>query len=383
MKKFENALVYVDGTELRRCNVLFGERIEKIGNGNFPDAEPIPLPEGAIVLPGLIDEHIHGAGGADTMDGTEEALETIACTLAAEGTTGFLATTMTQSPQAIEKALSAAGSYFEKGGRGARLLGVHLEGPFISADYKGAQPLEYVASPSVALFERFRAAAKNTIRIVTVAPEAEGAEALVRHLHELGILVSIGHSGASCQDVFSAIEWGATHVTHTFNAQSPLHHREAGVVGSALLSDELSCELIADGIHVSVAAMKLLAKCKPEDKLILITDAIRSKGLGDGPSELGGQKVYVKNGEARLRDGTLAGSVLRMNLAIKNLTEKVGLPFLRVVDCATKNPAHDLGISNEVGTIGEGKRADFAVLDRDCNVLCTVVGGRTVFRASL
>lgn len=381
MKAFKNALVYVEGEGLKKCDLLFGERIHAIGESLGEGAEVVDLPEGAIVLPGFVDEHIHGAGGSDAMDGTHEALATIARTVAAEGTTSFLATTMTQSPENIRQALEAANAYMETPERGARLLGIHLEGPFIAAKHKGAQPLEYVAKPSVEVFEGYQAAAGGHIKIVTLAPEETGASALIAHLSDTGVIASVGHSGATYADVIGALERGATHITHTYNAQSPLHHREIGVVGSALLLDELSCELIADAIHVSVPAMKLLYKSKPAEKLILITDAIRGKGSGDGISELGGQTVYVKNGEARLEDGTLAGSVLCMNRAVQNLVEKVGVSLLQAVDCATINPARDLGLSDEIGSIRVGKRADLTVLDREYNVVLTIVGGEVVYRS--
>ena len=381
MKSFENALVYVDGEGLKKCDILFDERICEIGEKASSGAEVIALPEDAVVLPGFIDEHIHGAGGADTMDGTKEALAAMAETLAKEGTTAFLATTMTQSPETIQRALAAVREYEKSPACGARLLGVHLEGPFIAEAHKGAQPKEYIAKPSIEAFERYQTESGNQIKIVTLAPEEEGAIELVKYLTAHGVVSSIGHTIAKYEDIEKAVISGATHVTHTYNAQSPLHHREVGVVGSALLLDELSCELIADGIHVSVPAMKLLAKSKPKEKLILITDAIRAKGLGDGVSELGGQKVFVKNGEARLEDGTLAGSVLCMNRAVQNLVEKVGVPFTQAVDCAAKNPARDLGLLDEVGSIRKGKRADFTVLNRRYDVLLTVVNGNIVYRA--
>ena len=379
MKCFKNALTYVEGKGLIRTDVLFGEKIEKIGICNLAD-EFIRLPENAVVLPGFIDEHIHGAGGADAMDGTQSALETIAATVAKEGTTGFLATTMTQSRESILAAMGAVKAYREGEHGGARLLGIHLEGPFIAAEHKGAQPLEYVAKPDTAVFDEYNEASGDAIKIVTLAPEQEGAEELISHLAKKGIVASIGHTGAKCEDIARAIALGAKNVTHTFNAQSALHHREIGTVGSAMLFDELACELIADTIHVSVPAIKLLAKCKPEGKLVLITDAMRAKGLADGESELGGQKVIVKNGEARLENGTLAGSVLRMNTAIKNMVEKVGLSLESACDLATINPAKALGIEKEAGSIREGKRADFAVLDSEFNVIYTVCGGEIIYK---
>lgn len=382
MKCFKNATVYVDGEGLKKTTVCFDDKIQKISRCAIAGAEVIELPENAIVLPGFIDEHIHGAGGSDAMDGTQKDLSIIANTVAQEGTTGFLATTMTQSKENIMNAMKAVKEYREKNSdEGARVLGVHLEGPFIASKHKGAQPLEYIAVPDVETFAEYNTASGNAIKIVTLAPEVENAKELISYLTENGIVSSIGHSDAGYAKVDEAIANGATNVTHTYNAQTALHHREIGIVGSALLRDELNCELIADTIHVSVPALKLMVKNKPNDKLTLITDAMRAKGLADGESELGGQVVIVKNGEARLQDGTLAGSVLRMNRAIENMVEKVGVPFTQAVDYATINPARTLKIDDEAGSIKVGKRADFAVIDgQTYDVLCTVRGGKVVYQ---
>lgn len=377
MKCFRGASVYVAGAGVTRADITFDEIIREIGTAPT-DAETVALPEGAVVLPGFIDPHIHGAGSADAMDGTAAALATISETVAREGTTSFLATTMTESGEAILRALTAVRDCRET--PGARLLGVHLEGPFISETYAGAQPREYIAAPDIDVFDRYQAASGGHIRIVTVAPEVPGADALIRHLAETGVVPSVGHSAAGVADVRRAIACGARSVTHTYNAQSPFRHREIGVAGSALLYDELNCELIADGIHVSPEAIRLLVKNKPRGKMTLITDAMRAKGCPDGVSELGGQTVYVKNGEARLSDGTLAGSVLRMNDAVRRMVQVIGLPFTDAVDMATKNTAALLGISDSCGEIACGKRADFTVLDPDFGVLLTVVGGREVYR---
>ncbi len=379
MKCFKNALVYVAGEGVKKCTVEFDEKILSIGESST--AKEIALPEGAIVLPGFVDQHIHGAGGSDGMDGTVADLAIIAKTVAAEGTTSFLATTMTQSVENITKAMRAVKEYREGEHDGARVVGIHLEGPFIAPAFKGAQPLEYVAKPDVDVFKAYNEASGNAIKIVSLAPEVEGSEALIAYLTENGIVSSIGHTGAKCADIEKAIAKGASNVTHTYNAQTPLHHREIGTVGSAMLFDELNCELICDTIHVSVPAMRLLVKNKPADKLSLITDAMRAKGIPDGVSELGGQVVYVKNAEARLEDGTLAGSVLRMNRAVQNMVEKVGVPFTQAVDYATINPARMVGIDGEAGSIAVGKRADFTVLNANYDVLCTVVGGKVVYKA--
>lgn len=382
MKCFKNATVYVGGEGLKKCTLCFDEKIEKISRCGVKDAEIIELPEDAIVLPGFVDQHIHGAGGSDGMDGTVADIAIIAKTIAAEGTTSFAVTTMTQSPENITKAMQAVKTYREAGSEeGARVVGVHLEGPFIAAAHKGAQPLEYVKAPDIEAFDGYNAASGNAIRIVTLAPEVDGAEAFIKHLTEQGIVSSIGHTGAKYPDIEKAVACGASNVTHTYNAQSALHHREIGTVGSAMLLDELNCELIADTIHVSVPAMRLLVKNKPVDKLSLITDAMRAKGIPDGISELGGQVVYVKNGEARLEDGTLAGSVLRMNRAVQNMVEKVGVPFTQAVDYATINPARMLKIDNEAGSIEVGKRADFTVLNANYDVVLTIRGGKVIYKA--
>ena len=379
MKCFKNAMVYVAGEGVKKCDVQFDEKILSIGAAS--GAEEIALPEGAIVLPGFVDQHIHGAGGSDGMDATIADYETIAKTVAAEGTTSFVVTTMTQSVENITKAMQAVKEYRAGEHDGARVVGIHLEGPFIAPAHKGAQPLEYVAKPDVEVFKAYNEASGNAIKIVTLAPEIEGAEALIAYLTENGIVSSIGHTGAKCADIEKAIAGGASNVTHTYNAQTALHHREIGTVGSAMLFDELNCELIADTIHVSVPAMKLLIKNKPADKVSLITDAMRAKGIPDGVSELGGQVVYVKNGEARLTDGTLAGSVLRMNRALENVVTKVGVPFTQAVDYATINPARMLGIDGEVGSIAVGKRADFTVINENYDVLYTISGGKIIYKA--
>lgn len=379
MKGLKNVKVYIKNVGIVKTNIgIENGRIAYIGNEE--NIEPIFETDG-IIVPGFIDEHIHGAGGADAMDGTVEALQTISEFLAREGTTGFLATTMTQSPENITNALKAVKKVREKGEyKGAEVLGVHLEGPFISPKHVGAQPLEYVATPDAELFDKYNEASGNSIKIVTLAPEVEGGLALVKHLSNIGVVASVGHTGGKYADVVNAVAAGATNVTHTYNAQTGLHHREAGVVGAAMLLDELNCEMICDTIHVSVPAIKLVIKNKPHDKYTLITDAMRAKGMPDGKSELGGQDVFVNNGEARLADGTLAGSVLKMNVAVKNLVEKAGVPFTDAIDFATYNPAKNIGVLNERGTIEVGKRADLTVLNSDFEVLYTLVNGKIVYK---
>ncbi|MBO4594193.1 MAG: amidohydrolase family protein, partial [Clostridia bacterium] len=241
MKGFVGVKAYIEGKGIVKTNVGFENgKIAYIGNDN-KITEVLSLPEDAVIVPGFIDEHIHGAAGSDAMDGTTEALSTIANAIASEGTTGFLATTMTQSPENIKKAMRAVKDYKEENrADGAAVLGIHLEGPFISVKHVGAQPIEYVQTPSVKTFKEYNKESGNSIKLVTLAPEVEGADELVSYLKENGIVASIGHTDATYADVKAAIESGATNITHTYNAQKALHHREIGTVGSAFLFDELN-----------------------------------------------------------------------------------------------------------------------------------------------
>lgn len=379
MKGLKNGKVYVDGKGMIPCSVAFENGvITAIGEAgeDFLDVS------GYSVLPGFIDEHIHGAAGSDAMDGTVEALSTIAKAIASEGTTSFLATTMTQSPENIMKAMNGVKAYRgEVREDGAEVIGVHLEGPFISKIHVGAQPIEYVVEPSVEVFKKYNDACGNCIKIVSMAVEEPHAAELISYLKSKEIVASIGHSDAKYADVEAAVALGAGSVTHTYNAQRPIHHREIGVPGSAMLIDSLNAEIIADTIHVSVPAIKLLAKNKPKNKLTLITDAMRAKHMPDGISELGGQTVYVKNGEARLINGALAGSVLKMNDAIKNMVQKVGLSFTDAVDCATKNPAQNIGMFDKIGSITIGKRANFAVMNDNYQIVMTIRDGNIIYKA--
>lgn len=376
MKGFKNTWIVTE-KGLEKTSLTYDEKFVTIGKNEEGLQE---LPEEYVVVPGFIDEHVHGAAGSDAMDGTMEDLGKIANALASEGTTAFLATTMTQSPENITKALKAVKAHRELSPEsGAEILGVHLEGPFISKDFVGAQPIEYLAKPSVEVFKKYQDASGDCVRIVTLAPEVEGSTELIKYLVSQNIVASIGHTNATYVDVKKAVEVGATNLTHTYNAMKPLHHREVGTVGSGFLFDELNCECICDGIHVSGPAIQLLHKNKPADKMTLITDAMRAKHMPDGVSELGGQVVIVKNGEARLENGTLAGSVLKMNNAVKNVMKFLNLPLEEVVKLASQNPAKNLGVFDQMGSIKEGKRADFVILDKDLNVVQTVRNGKVIY----
>ena len=289
---------------------------------------------------------------------------------------------MTQSPENISKAMTAVKKYRENNPQeGAEVLGIHLEGPFINKSKAGAQPAEYIVNHDIEQFKHYNELSGNSIKIVTLAPETEGSADFIKYLKQNGINASIGHTSAKYEDVVRAVENGAVQITHTYNAQSPFNHREVGVVGSALLIDDLTCEIICDLIHICIPALKLLFKNKPLEKVVLISDAMRAKNLGDTISELGGQTVYVKNGEARLEDGTLAGSVLKLNEAVRNIVQKCDVPFAVAVNYATKNPAKNLGVYDKMGSIEVGKKANFAIIDKNTfEVNMTVRDGKIIYK---
>ncbi len=379
MKGFINSWIVTEEGKIKGNLIIEDGKIASLGNESAQGL--MELPENYTVIPGFIDEHIHGAMGSDAMDGTFKDLSTIAKALASEGTTGFLATTMTQSPENICHALNAVKEYREQNPEeGAEILGVHLEGPFIAKEHVGAQPIEYVQKPLVETFKVYEEASGNNIKIVTLAPEVEGAENLIKYLVSKHIVASVGHTGATYEDVKRAIAAGASNATHTYNAMKGVHHREVGTVGATFLFDELNAEIICDGIHVSAPAIQLLYKNKPHNKFTLITDAMRAKHMPDGMYELGGQPVIVKNNEARLENGTLAGSVLKMNLAVKNVMKFLNLPLEEVVKYATINPARNLHIDNEVGSIKVGKRANLVVVDENLNVIMTIRDGKVIYQ---
>lgn len=381
MVGFKGVKAYIHGKGIVKTDISIEKgKILAIGE-NLDIKDALPFNDGQVVLPGFIDQHIHGANGADAMDGNIQALKTIANAVAHEGTTGFLATTMTQSPENIINALHSVKEYMTADpSEGAKVLGVHLEGPFISTKHIGAQPLEYVAKPDVEVFDSYNKASGNAIKIVSLAPEEDGADKLIKHLVKCGIVASSGHTDAGYSAMEQAKNNGLSNVTHTYNAQKALHHRDVGTVGSALLFDELNCEAICDLIHLSAPAIKLIVKNKPHGKITLITDSMRAKYLPDGISELGGQEVIVKNGEARLKNGALAGSILKMNDAIKNIVLNCNVPFTDAVDFATINPAKNLGLDKEIGSIEVGKSADFTVLDEEFRVCLTVRAGNIIYK---
>ncbi len=376
MKGFKNCNIYVEGKGIVKSNLEVENG--KIASFNAVDGA-LELDDKYIVVPGFIDRHIHGANNSDSMYPTLKDIRNICATVASEGVSTFLPTTMTQTVENICKALENIANYIEtENDKGAYVLGMHLEGPFISKKYKGAQVESCIIPCSVEKFQIFEKASHGYIKEVTMAYEENGKE-LANYLHSKGIVASIGHTDATCAEVIEASKNGVTSATHTYNAMKGLHHREAGTVGGVFLCDSIYSELICDLVHVSSDAIKVLYKIKGQDKITLITDGIEAKHLPDGKYKLGGQDVYVKGKEARLADGTLAGSTLKMNDAIRNMQGVIGLSMEKAIDLATINPARVLGIDNQKGSIALGKDADFAIIDKDYNVYMTVSNGRVVF----
>ncbi|MBL3645465.1 N-acetylglucosamine-6-phosphate deacetylase [Bacillus sp. RHFB] len=345
------------------------------------DAKVITLSPDYQVIPGAIDIHIHGASNSDAMDATHDALSTMAKTLPKEGTTSFLATTMTQSTQAIESALLNAGKYIENQTQeNAEIVGIHLEGPFISPARKGAQPEDYIVDPDVTLFKRWQEVAGIQIKLVTLAPEQPNGLDLAAHLRGTGVVASIGHSDATYDQIDEAIQAGTTHVTHLYNGMRGLHHREPGVLGAAYLRDELYVELIADGIHCRPEMIKLAYNQITSERMILITDSLRAKWLEKGTYDLGGQPVNVDEMKATLSDGTLAGSILKMNDAIKNTMEYTDCSMTDIIKMTAENPAKQLRIFDRKGSIQVGKDADLVILNDRLDVEMTFCRGNLAFK---
>lgn len=378
MKGFKNANIYIEGKGIVKSSLVI-ENGKIVSFNETKDARE--LSDEFIIVPGFIDKHIHGANHSDSMYPTLDDIKNISITIAREGVTSYMPTTMTQSEENIDKALKNIKEYIEKENKeGAFVLGTHLEGPFISPKFKGAQPERYIVPCSVEEFMYYQAVSGNNIKQVTLAYEENGKD-LCNYLFSQGIVASIGHTNATALEVLEAAKNGITSATHTYNAMKPLHHREAGTVGGVMLADTIYAELIADLVHVSPEAIRVLCKVKGLDKIVLVTDAIESKHLPDGIYNLGGQDVIVKGREARLADGTLAGSTLKMNQAIKNIINVLNISLEKAIDLATINPARNLGIDNVKGSIALGKDADLTIIDKDLNIYMTISKGNIIYNS--
>ncbi|WP_418790590.1 N-acetylglucosamine-6-phosphate deacetylase [Phosphitispora sp. TUW77] len=335
--------------------------------------------ESCYICPGFIDIHVHGSAGADIVDGTPESVRTVAGWLVRGGTTGFLATTISTPKEIMISAVRSAASLTNVNIKAAKVLGVHLEGPFLNKEKKGAQKGEYLRPPSVNELKEYIEAGRGAVRMITIAPELPGAIEVIRYAQSQGLIVSLGHSRASITQVEEACDAGLTHVSHAFNAMAGLHHRDPGTIGAILSNKRLTVDVIADGYHVNPAIVKILASAKGINNVIAITDCNTCGGLGDGVYIMGGQTVTVREGKTYLDDGTIAGSTISMVDVVKVLVEQVGLDLWEAMQLVSANPARFLGLDLK-GALLTGNDADIVVLDHEFRVLMTIVEGEVVFR---
>ncbi|HDX9609405.1 TPA: N-acetylglucosamine-6-phosphate deacetylase [Bacillus toyonensis] len=363
-----NAKIYTGQEVVENGFIRYAETIKEIGlmAQYVPqENETVFDATGKILIPGMIDVHIHGGYDIDAMDANSDGLVTLGKEMLKEGVTTYFPTTMTQAPEAIEAALSAAKEAKEKG---AHFEYIHLEGPYVSKKRAGAQPLEHIVPANIEQFKQWQEASGNLIKLVTYAPEEEGALEFEQYLAETGVVGTMGHTDAIDAQLQNR---NITHATHLYNQMRGLHHREPGVVGHVLLNPDVMVEVITDGIHIHPDMVKLAYKLKGPKKVSIITDAMRAKGLEDGLYELGGQPVHVKDGSARLEDGTLAGSILKMDQAFRNVIEFTGCSIEDAVRMTSVNQAEEFGLNNK-GALAAGKDADFVVMTENLHVYDTV-----------
>jgi N-acetylglucosamine-6-phosphate deacetylase len=345
---------------------------------DIPPERLIHKPD-AIVAPGFIDLHIHGAAGHDFMEGTAASLQAAAATLARHGTTAFLATTVSAPDDQIETALRNLAAHRSSISQGARAIGIHLEGPYLNPLRRGTHVPGFLRPADLRSFRRFVEVSDRSIRRLTIAPEMDPGLELIREAAALGIQVSLGHTDATEEQARAAADAGAAHTTHTFNAMRPMHQREPGILGVALTDDRIYTEVIADGVHLHPTTLQLIYRVKGVDRAPLVTDGLSAVGMPDGSYTLGGRTIAVKHGECRDQDGHLAGSTLTLDRAVRNLVEWLDIPLHEALTAATATPARCMRMGDNKGIISPGADADLVFLNRDLQVVQTMVAGRVVY----
>lgn len=377
MKAIINGKIILKDRILEGKTLLYSDKIEGIVDEVPKEVEIIDA-KGNYVAPGLIDIHIHGYLGCDVCDASKDSIRTIAGGIVKNGVTGFLPTTMTVSLATIKKSLQVCRDLKEdsKTWDGACILGVHAEGPFISAKKKGAQDEKYILKPDANFVKEYQ----DIIKIITLAPEMDDDFREISKIRkETDVVISMGHSDATYQEALNSTYAGVRHATHTFNAMSPLNQRNPGVIG-AIMNSDVTCELIVDTFHIHPALYDIMFKLKGE-KLCFITDCLPAGGLPDGEYTLGGEKFISKGIECRLLDGTIAGSILKLNKGIYNVYKNSTIPLYECVNCASLNPAKAIGVDKYKGSIEIGKDADIIIVDNEFNVLKTIIGGNIKYEA--
>jgi N-acetylglucosamine-6-phosphate deacetylase len=368
----ENGTIVINGKQIanmgRSSDVVIGEGI------------PVYDLKGKTVTPGFIDLLVHGGGGKGFADDSNESIKTISDFFFSHGTTGMLASLFSKRIDLLKKDVDRIATYSETH-KDSNIWGIHMEGPFINPEIKGAHKIEYLWEPNVDMWNDLNSSARGSIKLMTIAPELPGNIDVIRSAASQGVVPSIGHTLALYDDIEKAIDNGAAHVTHMFNAMRPFHHREPGIMVAALLRNELKVELIADGIHVDPIVMKLLHNIKGSGGIILVTDAIRASGMPDGDYHFMDQKIIVKEKRAYLENGTtLAGSTLTMEEAVRNMVRLVGVPITDAVRMASLNGAKVLGLEHKKGILAVGKDADLVVMDDEFNVHATIYEGMVKFQ---
>lgn len=367
--------------------VIDGSVISDVVEGVFgaSDEQMLSFP-GCYVCPGFVDIHVHGASGSDILDCSPAAIESMSEFLITRGVTSYLATTTTAPMDLMSRAVEVAGAYAERldgtVSPAQALRGLHLEGPHVSMSRLGAQDGESVLAATASEIPELVRRFPGLIKTVTLAPEVQGAEGLVRTLVSRGVSVSAGHTDASYELATEAFGWGINRVTHLFNAMQPIHHRNPGIVTAALTNNSVFVELICDGVHVHPAVVEMVARLKGPERICLVTDSMRATGLGDGTYTLGRLAVTVEGKQARLSGGALAGSVLTMDQAVRNMVSFTQAPVKDAVMMATHTPAAAIGLDGQIGSLQAGRSADIVVLDKDLQVQMTMIRGHEVYRRS-
>ena len=333
--------------------------------------------KGLYLSPGFIDIHNHGNSGYDFMDATPEALDSIGKYHLNNGVTSYLGTVLTQSYENISKAIRNIANYENKNDS-SEILGIHLEGPFFAQSKKGAQPEKYIRNPDMLFIKELIEISGDRLKMVSLAPEIDGAHEMIKFLRKKGIIVAMAHSNATYEDAITGINQGATVATHLYNGMRGFSHREPGIVGASLTDDRVYCEIIYDRIHLHDAAVNLALKAKGSDKIVLVSDAMRAAGLSDGEFELGGQKVMVEDGEVSLKDGSLAGSTLNLHKSVQNMVNYLNVPLYEAVKMASLSPAKALGIEERKGSIEVGKDADMILFDHNLKLTHIIKGGNII-----